>query len=216
MTNRAIEVLRFDRVQRALHWVNAAMFLVLIGTAIPLYFGSFFGVTVPRHPIQLIHLFTGLCLPAPLLAAMLGPWGARTRADLRRFALWTRAEARWLRTVGREPVRTGKFNPGQKANAVFTGAATVVLLVTGVILQWFRFFPVPWRTGATFTHDVFAFAVVVVIVGHVYMALTHRGSLRAMLTGRVSREWARRNAPAWADELEPASATPDPVGAARD
>jgi formate dehydrogenase subunit gamma len=213
VSRRALEVLRFDAVQRALHWVNAAMFVVLIGTAIPLYFGSFFGVVVARHPVQLVHLFTGLCLPVPLLAAMAGPWGARTRADLRRFAIWTRAEARWLRTVGREAVAAGKFNPGQKANAVFTGAAAVVLLGTGVILQWFRFFPVPWREGATFTHDLFAFAVVAVVVGHVWMALTHPGSLRAMLTGRVSLDWARRHAPGWAREVEAAGREPEAVGA---
>lgn len=210
---RALEVLRFDGVQRAVHWVNAAMFTVLIGTAIPLYFGTFFGVAVPRHPIQLIHLFTGLSLPLPLLVAMLGPWGARTRADLRRFALWTRAEVRWLRTLGREPIRADKFNPGQKANAIFIGAATVVLLFTGVILQWFRFFPVPWRTGATFTHDVFAFAVVVVVVGHVGMALTHPASLKSMLTGRVGRDWAKRHAPEWARELDEADAPRETVGA---
>lgn len=218
MTRRALEVLRFDAVQRAAHWVTAAMFAVLMATAVPLYFGSFFGVAVARHPVQLIHLFTGLCLPLPLLASMVGPWGARTRADLRRFALWTRQEARWLRTFGRDPVEAGKFNPGQKANAVFTGASAVVLLFTGVVLQWFRFFPVPWRGGATYTHDVFAFAVAVVAVGHVAMALTHPGSLRSMLTGRVSREWVRRHASAWAaqaDEAAEPEREPEPVDAAR-
>jgi formate dehydrogenase subunit gamma len=213
VSRRALEMVRFDAVQRAVHWVNAAMFAVLIATAIPLYFGSFFGVVVARHPVQLVHLFTGLALPVPLLAAMAGPWGERTRADLRRFALWTRSEARWLRTFGRESVEAGKFNPGQKANAAFTGAAAVVLLATGFILQWFRFFPVPWREGATFTHDLFAFVVVAVIVGHVWMALAHPASLRAMLTGRVSRDWARRHAPDWAREVDRAEREPEAVGA---
>jgi len=34
-------------------------------------------------------------------------------------------------------------------------------------MQWFGHFPVSWRTGATFVHDVFAFAVFIVVIGHV-------------------------------------------------
>jgi len=41
-----------------------------------------------------------------------------------------------------------------------------VMLATGAMLKWFRFFPVDWRTGATFVHDVFAFAIFVVVAGH--------------------------------------------------
>jgi formate dehydrogenase subunit gamma len=69
------------------------------------------------------------------------------------------------------------------------------------MLQWFRFFPVPWRQGATFVHDVFAFAVFIVVIGHVIMALTHRGSLRSMFSGWVSESWAARHAGAWLAEV---------------
>ncbi len=199
-TGRAI--LRFDVVQRAAHWLNAALFGVVMFTAIPLYFGSFFGVVFPRHVIEMIHLWCGISLPVPLLVSMAGPWGARLRADLRRVGVWTRAEIRWLRTLGREPLRADKFNPGQKANAIFTGAMIVVMLATGYILQWFRFFPVSWRTGATFTHDLFALVIFVVVAGHIAFALTHPASLKSMVSGEVDEEWARRHAPAWLDELD--------------
>ncbi|HET9089954.1 MAG TPA: hypothetical protein VFN54_06620, partial [Acidimicrobiales bacterium] len=61
-------------------------------------------------------------------------------------------------------------------------------------------FPVSWRGGATFVHDLFAWLVVVVIVGHVYMALTHREALASMLRGRVSEAWAARRASRWLAE----------------
>ncbi|MFI5035644.1 MAG: cytochrome b/b6 domain-containing protein [Acidimicrobiales bacterium] len=197
---RTATLLRFDITQRTAHWVNAALFGVLMFTAIPLYFGSFFGVVFPRHTIQMIHLWCGIALPVPLLVAMVGPWGRRLRADLRRISVWTRREVRWLRTLGRTSLDADKFNPGQKANAIFTGAAIVVLFVTGYILQWFRFFPVSWRTGATFTHDLFAWVVFAVIGGHVVMALTHPGSLGSMIKGTVDETWAAKNAEAWLDE----------------
>jgi formate dehydrogenase subunit gamma len=195
-----VTLLRFDAVQRAAHWANAVLFGVLIVTAIPLYVGSLLGVTFPRHTIQLVHLVAGLVLPAPVIVAMLGPWGRRMRADLRRCAEWTRGEISWLRRRGQVALRLDKFNPGQKANAVFTGAAIVVLFASGYILQWFRFFPESWRTGATLTHDVFAFAITFAILAHVVLALSHPVSLRSMITGEVPDDWAVRHARSWWDE----------------
>jgi cytochrome b subunit of formate dehydrogenase len=60
---------------------------------------------------------------------------------------------------------------------------------------------VSWREGATFVHDTFSYAIVAVIVGHIYMALTHRGSLQSMLRGWVSERWAAVHAAGWMKEL---------------
>ena len=139
---RSLRVVRFDRVQRAAHWVNAALFATLMLTAIPLYFGSLFGVVLPRHLIEQIHLWSGLALPLPIVVSLLGPWGQQMRRDLRRVNYWTTREIRWLRTLGRSPLEADKFNPGQKLNVLFIGATIVVMLVTGSMLQWFRFFSV--------------------------------------------------------------------------
>jgi formate dehydrogenase subunit gamma len=210
-----VTLLRFDVVQRTAHWVNSLAFGVLMFTAIPLYFGSFFGVVFPRHVIQMIHLWTGVFLPVPIVVSLVGPWGRRMRADIRRASVWTRREMEWMRTLGRTSLNADKFNPGQKANVIFTGAAVVVLFATGYILQWFRFFPVSWREGATFTHDLFAFLVFAVVTGHVYMALTHAGSLKSMITGTVDDRWAATNAAAWLEEERAGLVAPGPESVAR-
>jgi formate dehydrogenase subunit gamma len=197
-----IKILRFDRAQRAAHWANAGLFGILMFTAIPLYFGSFFGVVFPRHLIAQIHLWTGLALPLPVIISLLGPWGHQMRRDVRRFSFWTRAEIRWLQTLGRTSLKADKFNPGQKPNALFIGAVIVVMLATGSMLQWFRFFPVPWRQGATFVHDTFALLIFIVVFGHIYMALTHRDSLRSIFKGWVSEKWAAKHAAGWLKELQ--------------
>jgi formate dehydrogenase subunit gamma len=74
------------------------------------------------------------------------------------------------------------------------------MLASGSMLKWFRFFPVSWRTGATFVHDVLAFAIFIVVFGHILYALTHRESMRSMLKGWVSEGWAKRHAPGWLKE----------------
>ena len=201
------ELVRFDAAERWAHWATALLFTVLVATAIPLYFGSFFGVLVPRFLVEQIHLWSGVAFPVPLVLSLLGTWGRQMRRDVRRVNYWARDEIAWLRTRGRTALEADKFNPGQKLNAALVVASMAVMLASGVILKWFSYFPVSWRGGATFVHDVGAWLMVILIGGHVVMALTHREALSSMLTGRVSAPWARANAPRWAEERD--STTPD-------
>ena len=207
----AARIVRFDAVQRSAHWANALLFGILMVTALPLYFGSIAGVVGRRALVEQIHLWAGIALPAPLLISVLGPWGTQFRRDLRRVNVWTRDEVTWLKALGRNAPRVvDKFNPGQKLNAIFTGAVIVVMLATGVVLKWFRFFPLDWRSGATFVHDVFAFAIFIVVAGHVLFALTHPDSFRSMIRGWVTKAWAARHTPAWLVE-EQSKVEPDTV-----
>jgi formate dehydrogenase subunit gamma len=191
-------IVRFDSVQRAAHWANALLFGILMLTALPLYFPSLSEVVGRRALVANIHVWSGVVLPVPVVVSILGPWGAQMRRDLRRINVWTRDEVKWLRLLGRNAPRVvDKFNPGQKLNAIFIGACIVIMLATGFILKWFRFFPVSWRTGATFVHDVLAFAIFAVVIGHILFAVTHRESLRSMIKGWVSEAWAAKHAPGW-------------------
>jgi formate dehydrogenase subunit gamma len=197
----ASRIVRFDGVQRAAHWANALLFGILMLTALPLYFPSLSDVVGRRALVANIHVWSGVVLPVPIVVSVLGPWGAQMRRDLRRINVWTKDEVKWLRVIGRNAPRVvDKFNPGQKLNAIFIGACIVIMLATGFILKWFRFFPVSWRTGATFVHDVLAFAIFAVVIGHILFAVTHRESLRSMIRGWVSEAWAAEHAPGWLRE----------------
>jgi formate dehydrogenase subunit gamma len=192
---------RFDGVQRAAHWANALLFGILMLTALPLYFPSLSDVVGRRPLVANIHTWTGVVLPLPILISLLGPWGRRMRRDIRRINVWTREEVVWLRAFGyKAPKVVDKFNPGQKLNAIFIGGSIVLMFATGFVLKWFRFFPVSWRTGATFVHDVLAFAIFAVVIGHILFAVTHRDALRAMVRGWVTESWAARHAPGWLQE----------------
>ncbi len=196
-------LIRFDRIERLAHWSLAVLFAVLMLTAIPLYVGSVAQLVGRRALLAEIHSWSGVALPVPLLVSLLGPWGRGLRRDVRRLNLWTPDERRWLRSVGRYPVvEPGKFNAGQKLNAAFTAGVIVAMLATGSVMHWYKPFPVNWRTGATFVHDVIAFAVFAVVIGHIGFALTHRDALRSMFRGWVTRRWARVHAPQWVKELD--------------
>jgi formate dehydrogenase subunit gamma len=194
-------ILRFDRVERAVHWVNATLFGTLMLTGAALYAGPISTLVGNREVVRFIHVWSGLLLPVPLLIGVLGRHGARLRTDLGRLNRWTRDDRRWFRRAHRRDVALGKFNPGQKLNAAFIAGAAVVMIVTGSIMKWFSLFPLDWRTGATFVHDWFALGIWLAVLGHIFFALRDSESLDAMLGGHVAASWARRKAPLWYEEL---------------
>ncbi len=182
--------------------MNASLFGVLMLTGAALYAGPVSTLVGHRSLVRTIHVTTGLALPLPVLAAIVGRWGSRLRADLGRLNRWSRDDARWFRPRARPSVRLGKFNPGQKLNTAFVAAAGVVMLATGSIMRWSESFPLDWRTGATFVHDWFALALWVVVIGHICFAVRDGDSLEAMLlSGSVPAAWARDHAPLWHEEL---------------
>jgi formate dehydrogenase subunit gamma len=196
-------LLRFDRVERTLHWVNATLFAVLMLTGAALYAGPISTFVGNRDVVRTLHVYSGIALPVPLLIAVLGRRGAQLRTDLGRLNRWSRDDARWFRRRHRPDVTLGKFNPGQKLNTAFIGGAAIVMLATGSIMKWFEPFPLDWRTGATFVHDWFALGIWIAVLGHIAFALRDGDALDAMIGGTVPATWARKKAPLWYEELRP-------------
>jgi formate dehydrogenase subunit gamma len=204
---------RFDGPEMALHWVNAGLFGVLIVTAAIMYIGPLTALVGRRELVRYLHVITGLALPFPLLAARLGPWRKAFVADVRALARFDDDDRRWLRSLGRaKGVRMGKFHPGQKLNAAFTLGSIIVMLATGAVMHWFRYFPIEWRTGATFVHDWLAIVLAVVILGHLKMALADPDARRGMRLGWVPTIWARRHRPKWYEEVTGRAAQPGRSG----
>ena len=164
---RLPEGLRFDVTERALHWTNAVLVLVLLGTGACLYFGPLSTLVGRRELLKTVHVWSGLALPVPFLVAYGGPWSRMLRADTRILGRWG----------------ADKFNNGQKLNAAFVAGALVLLFVTGLMLRWPDPFRDDWRTGATFVHDWAFVGLALSTAGHVWLALSDRHAMRAMLRG---------------------------------
>jgi formate dehydrogenase subunit gamma len=191
---------RFDRTERAVHWTTATLFLTLMLTGAALYAGPIGAIVGRRDLVRTIHVIAGLALPLPLLVGIVGRHGARLRRDLGRINRWSADDRVWLRRRTRDQARLGKFNPGQKLNATFLGAAIVLMLGTGIIMRWFAPFPLAWRTGATFVHDWVALGVWIAVLGHIVFALRDPEALGSMRRGPISARWARTRRPRWYEE----------------
>lgn len=201
------DLARFDLLERIVHGINAILFAILMATASVLYVPFVSAIVGRRELVKTIHVYAGLLLPFPVLLGIV--LGRRFRDDLRRLNRWIPDDVAWLRARQWKRGRTGggvwlgKFNPGQKLNAAFTGGAIILMLVTGSIMRWYKPWPLRWRTGATFVHDWVAIALVVTITGHILFAIRDADSLQAMWRGgKISRAWARRHAPRWLEEID--------------
>jgi formate dehydrogenase subunit gamma len=177
-------VRRFSRTERTLHWVNAAGFLLLLGTGLILYLPRL-SVLVGRRPLMKdMHLWGGIgWISALAIVVVLGD---------RRGVLRTARELEVL-----EPSR---FNVGQKVNALLNAAFALLFLVSGLLL-WLGERDTTFRfTSTVLLHDILMYAALTLLAGHLYLALIHpatRHSLRGITRGTVREDWAKRHYPRW-------------------
>lgn len=186
-------------MERLLHWVNAAGFFFLLVTGLILYVPRLSMLVSRRQTIQGLHFWAGvgwLCA----LAAVIALGGRRLLATARELDAFDRDDLRWLR--GRKTPQ-GRFNAGQKINAILTAAFTILFGVSGLLL-WFGEEDTRLRFASTvILHDGLMYVSLVLVVGHLYLTLIHpatRHALRGMTLGNVRVEWAMRHHAKWEPE----------------
>jgi formate dehydrogenase subunit gamma len=215
VSRRPRYVKRFTLTERLLHWVHAGAFFVLLGSGLVLYLPALAGAVGRRPLIKDIHFLTGISWAgAMLLIATLGNRRAVLQT-IRQIDLFDRDDRRFL--TGRTASPQGRFNAGQKVNAIITAAFATLFFASGLLL-WLserdtRFHLV----GSIYLHDALMYISVVIVAGHLYLALIHRStrhSLRGITLGTVSEEWAHAHHAKWVARAPPvadeSSAAQDP------
>ncbi len=206
MAPRTVYLRRFSSTERALHWVHASAFFVLLGTGLVLYLPRLSEVVGRRPLIKDIHFYTGVGWAVAILLIAAAGDRRGLRRTARELNLFDADDRRWL--LGRRAPQ-GRFNAGQKLNAAITAAFAVLFFVTGLLL-WYGERDTRFRMPSTIlVHDGLMYASLLVVAGHLYLSLVHpstRHALRGMTLGTVGEEWARRHHAKWASaELGPAS-----------
>jgi formate dehydrogenase subunit gamma len=192
-------VRRFSPAERLLHWVNAAGFFFLLATGLILYLPRLSMLVSRRQLIQSLHFWAGVgWLGALAVVVLLG--GRRLLATARELDTFDSDDLRWLRGRGGPQ---GRFNAGQKINAVLTAAFTILFGVSGLLL-WFGEQDTRYRFASTVVlHDGLMYVSLLLLVGHLYLALVHpatRHALRGMTLGSVDADWAARHHAKWKPE----------------
>jgi formate dehydrogenase subunit gamma len=177
--------------------------MTAIITAACLYLPFLAEIVGRRRLLVIIHEWSGILLPAPLLA---GIFFRSLRADLTRLNRFGPQDSGWAWRAVRRGTRAagpaGKFNAGQKLFSAFIAGAVLVMVGTGLIMWFPHLSALTVRTGASFVHDWLALVIGILVIGHIRMALKDPEARYGMRTGRVSRAWAKREHALWTEEAE--------------
>ncbi len=203
MAPRPVYLRRFSRTERALHWVHASAFFVLLGTGLVLYLPRLSEFVGRRPLIKDAHFYTGVGWAAAILLIAAAGDRRGLRRTARELNLFDADDRRWL--LGRHAPQ-GRFNAGQKLNAAITAALAILFFATGLLL-WYGERDTRFRLPSTIlVHDSLMYASLLIVAGHLYLSLVHpstRHALRAMTLGTVREEWAREHHAKWVEELQP-------------
>jgi formate dehydrogenase subunit gamma len=190
---------RFNRTERALHWTHASAFFALLATGLILYLPSLSTLIAHRQLVKNVHIWVAVAWVIAIAAILVAGDRRRLAADWHEIEAIDRDDRRWLR--GRRAPQ-GRFNAGQKLNAILTLAFALLFALSGFFL-WLgerdhRFI----FAGTGTVHDLLTLFSVLLLVGHLYLALIHpstRHALRGMTLGEVDEDWARRHHAKWVE-----------------
>ena len=189
---------RFSRTERGLHWVHASAFFVLLGSGLVLYVPRLSELVARRRLVKDVHLYTALAWAVLVAVLLLIGLCTGLRETIRELERFDADDLRWLLRRGGRP---GRFNAGQKLNAIVTAAFAVLFAISGFLL-WYGERDTRFRLANTILlHDGLMYAALVLLAGHLYLSLVHpstRHALRGITRGTVDAEWARRHHPRWA------------------
>jgi formate dehydrogenase subunit gamma len=203
-------VVRFNRTARLVHAVQALSFLILLFTGLAISLSWMEALVGNRELMRQIHLTSAFFFVfGPALVALAGD-RISIKADIVEVETWTADDIRWLKSPRVEPASwtppAGRYNAGQKLNAIFTVYCTLAFGVTGLILWQNRRFPFSLVSEANTVHQWLAYIALFVFLGHLYLSVVHpatRASLRGIIQGTVPAAWAREHHPRWQAPASP-------------
>jgi formate dehydrogenase subunit gamma len=190
---------RFSRTERAVHWIHASAFVVLLGSGLCLYLPSLAEAVGRRPLLKSIHVYTAVAWAVALTLVVLLGDRASLRRTVREIDLFDADDRRWLR--GRRAPQ-GRFNAGQKLNAIMTAAFAFLFVLSGFFL-WYGERDTRFRMpNALLVHDWLTYVSLFLFLGHLYLTLVYprtRHALSGMTRGWVREDWARRHHRKWVE-----------------
>jgi cytochrome b subunit of formate dehydrogenase len=171
--------LGFRRGEKIVHLMTAAAVIALAASGILLFH---YRDIFPNQFVTLLrffHIFSGLfVIQMPILYLIAD--SKHMLRFLQRIFLWDRKDWIWLKALALHLIRgksypmphKSEFNPGQKAWYLFVIIALPVLGFTGII-QWlgssYSSLNISFHANAILFHLIFAFAMDVLLIIHIYI-----------------------------------------------
>jgi formate dehydrogenase subunit gamma len=188
---------RWGRTERAVHWIHATAFCVLLGSGLCLYLPSLAEAVGRRPLLKTIHIYTAIAWAVALgLVVFVGDRRA-LRRTVHEVDVFDADDRAWLR--GRR-VPQGRLNAGQKLNTVATAAFAILFAISGFFL-WLGERDTRFRLAdALLVHDYLMYVSLILFLGHLWLSLlmpSTRHALSGITRGWVREDWAARRHSKW-------------------
>ncbi len=200
---------RFTPFERSTHLLNAIAFVALAISGLVMSFGKYLLLPILgstlfgwlTYALKTLHNFVGPLFVVTLVIFII----TYLKDNLPRAA-----DITWISKAGGflsgKEVPSYKFNAGEKA-MFWIGATVLGLLVAASGLVLDKLIPGWGETRgqmqvAHMVHAAAAMLMMAMLVGHIYMALTTRGAIKAMQTGWVDEAWAHEHHELWHDDIK--------------
>ncbi|MGH9628936.1 MAG: formate dehydrogenase subunit gamma [Bryobacteraceae bacterium] len=196
------EMVRYSYSERICHWLSGLSYLYCLISGLALF---------SPYLYWLAFLLGGG--PA---ARFWHPWAGLVFvvAAIWMHAIWRHdmsmddIDRRWLKSIKNYVTNRddlvppqGRFNAGQKQFYWIMFYGAIVLLISGVVMWFPELVPrgANWVRGAAILiHEIAALVTIGAFIIHVYMGVFMvPGGFRGIVSGHVSRHWARSHHPLW-------------------
>lgn len=194
-------LLRTPYAVRMSHWLMVICFFFVSMSGLSWFFPSLNGLNSLLGGPQLariLHPFMGVAIFLLLTFMFI---------RLVRYNLPEAGDGKWFANLGlvlrgehSDKLDTGKYNAGQKL--LFWGVMGLIslLLISGMVIwrpYFAPLFSIPTIRVGLFIHALAGVLLMLLIIGHIYLAFWVKGSVDSMSSGYVSRKWARTHHPRW-------------------
>ena len=199
--NKRNSLLRTPYTVRISHWLMVICFFLVAMSGLSWFFPSLNWLNNLLGGPQLariLHPFLGVAIFVFLVYLFI---------RLVKYNLPEAGDGKWFLNIGKvlkaehvDELETGKYNAGQKV--LFWGIMGLIslLLISGVVIwrpYFAPLFSIPLIRIGLLLHAIAGVLLMLLIIGHIYLAFWVKGSVGSMSTGYVSRKWARVHHPRW-------------------
>jgi formate dehydrogenase gamma subunit len=204
-------VMRFSLPARIFHW-TVAILVILMGLTGLILFVPGWGAIAVGAWTRIIHRICAYTFGIVLVLYFVS-YPKKSREFIKESFTWTRDDLGWLRaaidyyTGGEESKMPpqGHINAGQKIWQLIAIVCGVILVITGAIMCFAKGAVAP----GIFQWSLFTHALAFIIGGcmlivHAILGAIHprmSESLRSMLTGKISEEYAKSHYGKWYEEI---------------
>jgi formate dehydrogenase subunit gamma len=199
MISKPQDLKRYTAGERVNHWTVAICFVLLALSGLALFHPAFWSLTGlfgGGEWTRILHPYIGIILAAAFSSMF---------NQFRHLNRMTPADREWLRRSGEllsgnehNMPDQDKYNAGQKVMFWSVAIGLLLMLITGLVIwrAWFNL-PVVLVRFAVVIHAAVGAVMIAVIIGHVYLGIWTKGTVRAMLYGTVTRAWAKQHHAIW-------------------